>query len=55
MNSHAKIFAGHQPRHIELKTKVSEISFVSIIGVELTNDHMSLIFVEDCQIGASSS
>jgi hypothetical protein len=33
----------------ELKTNVSEISSVSIIRVDVVNDHMSLIFIPVCQ------
>jgi hypothetical protein len=38
----------------ELKTNVSEISSVSIIRVDVVNDHMSLIYTPVCQIDVSS-
>jgi hypothetical protein len=35
--------------NVELKTNVTEISSVSIIRVDVVNDHMSLIFILVCQ------
>jgi hypothetical protein len=37
----------------ELKTNISETSLISIIMVDVVNDHMSLTFVTVCQINAS--
>jgi hypothetical protein len=38
----------------EQKTRISEISAVSIIRVDVVNDYISLIFIADCLIDASS-
>jgi hypothetical protein len=40
--------------NVKLKTNVSEISSVYIIRVDVVNDRISLIFIPDCQIDASS-
>jgi hypothetical protein len=40
--------------YFELKTNVSELSSISIIRVDMVNDHMSLIYIPVCQINAST-
>jgi hypothetical protein len=49
-----KIFLAISFARVDLKISVSEI-FVSIIRIDVMNDHMSLLCITVCEIGASSS